>query len=227
MIRFDNVQFAHAPGRIIFENLNFELEAGHNLSIVGPSGSGKSTLLNLLLGSLKPTRGTVRFAGRVIEGPARERMIVFQHHALLPWLTALGNVRFPLETANPPPDDVERRAREWLKKFGLEEFETYYPRELSGGMQQRLGIARALAASPKLLLLDEPFSSLDMIRRRAIFADMSDMIRRENKTAVLVTHDVAEALQFADRILILGGSQVIFSPTDRYQEEEIYALWKA
>lgn len=226
MIRFEGVEFSYAQGPAVLSDLSFALAAGQNLSVVGPSGCGKSTLLNLLLGSARPARGKVFFMEKEIEGPSRERMIVFQQHALLPWLTALGNVRFSLETRRPPALEADEQALTWLRKFGLEKFRDYYPRELSGGMQQRLGIARALAASPRLLLLDEPFSSLDAILRRSIFDDMTQMISQEGKTAVLVTHDVSEALKFADRILILGGRRSIFGESSRFTEDEIYAHWK-
>ena len=226
MIRFEDVEFSYAGGPPVLEGLTFALAAKQNLSVVGPSGCGKSTLLNLLLGAARPARGKVFFMDKEILGPSRDRMIVFQHHALFPWLTALGNVRFSLETQTPLSPGADEQALHWLRRFGLEKFRDYYPRELSGGMQQRLGIARALASSPRLLLLDEPFSSLDAILRRSIFEDMTQMIRVEEKTAVLVTHDVSEALRFAERILILGGRRSIFGESSRFTEEEIYAHWK-
>jgi len=223
-LRAESLNFAYGNESIL-TNLNFSLERGECLSVVGPSGSGKTTLLHLLGGLLQPLNGKLLLNGTPITRPSRDKMIVFQNHALLPWLTCLKNVLFSLETAPTPPANSVEIARSNLRKVGLEAFADVYPSALSGGMQQRLGIARALAADPQLLLLDEPFSSLDVPRRRQLFQDMSDLVKREGKTAVLVTHDVGEALRFGDKVLALGPQPTVHHEPRRVNEKDIYASW--
>lgn len=228
LLQLSGLHFTHKSRETvqpIFNDLSFDLGEGENLSVVGPSGCGKSTLMFLLLGLLRPEKGEILFCGRRVLGPSRDRMIVFQNHALLPWLTCLKNVMFSIETSPTPPLDMQSAAMTYLRKVGLEKFAGLYPGELSGGMQQRLGIARALAADPKLLLLDEPFSSLDVITRGRIFSEMCDLLRREKKTAVLVTHDLQEALRFGERLLILGGQTPLLKKPTEITEKEIYGIW--
>jgi ABC-type nitrate/sulfonate/bicarbonate transport system ATPase subunit len=223
-LRAENLSFSYGAEPVL-TNLNFALGKGQCLSVVGPSGSGKTTLLHLLGGLLQPTTGKLWLHDTLIRGPSRERMIVFQNHALLPWLTCLDNVVFSLECAPKPPPNAGDVARIFLRKVGLDAQAGAYPASLSGGMQQRLGIARALAADPLLLLLDEPFSALDVPRRRHLFGEMSGLVKREGKTAVLVTHDVSEAIQFGDRLLVLGSQPIVHYEPKRVSEQEIYAAW--
>jgi len=209
----------------IFQGLSFTVEEGKILSVVGPSGCGKSTLLSLLLGLLRPSQGELLFEGAPLGEPSRKRMIVFQNHALFPWLTCLGNVVFALESSAAPPADLRAEGLRLLERVGLEKSAGLYPGELSGGMQQRAGIARALAAKPRLLLLDEPFSSLDQIRRHQLLGELAELVRASKTTVVFVTHDVKEALRFGDQALVLGGAPFMLTQPDETQEKEIYAHW--
>jgi NitT/TauT family transport system ATP-binding protein len=186
------------------ENVSFAIEASEFLCIVGPSGCGKSTLLNIIAGFLTPTAGEVRIGGKAVSGHGLDRGVVFQDFAqLFPWRTALGNVTFGLEMKGLGKAEREGIALEQLRLVKLEKFVRAYPHHLSGGMQQRVAIARALAYNPSVLLMDEPFAALDALTRDDMQRLLADVWRETRKTVVYVTHNVAEAVYLADRVVVM------------------------
>ena len=172
--------------------------------VVGPSGCGKTTLLRLLGGLTRPTEGEVFFEGELLQGPRRRIGFVFQQANLMPWRTALDNVRLPLELQGLDPVDQDRQARSLLELVGLEPFGRIYPHNLSGGMAQRVALARALVHEPDLLLLDEPFGSLDALTRDRMGAELSRIWEARPVTVVMVTHSIGEAVLLADRVIVLS-----------------------
>ena len=186
------------------EDVSFGIETSEFLCIVGPSGCGKSSLLNIIAGFLTPTRGEIRIGGRPVTGHGLDRGVVFQDFAqLFPWRTALGNVTFGLEMKGVGRAEREEIARRQLALVKLEKFAQSYPHHLSGGMQQRVAIARALAYNPSVLLMDEPFAALDALTRDEMQRLLADVWRETRKTVVYVTHNVAEAVFLADRVLVM------------------------
>jgi len=186
------------------ENASFSIEQSEFLCIVGPSGCGKSTLLNIIAGFLTPTGGEVRIGGHAVTGHGMDRGVVFQDFAqLFPWRTALGNVAFGLEMKGVGKDEREQVARRQLQLVKLEKFAHSYPHHLSGGMQQRVAIARALAYNPAVLLMDEPFAALDALTRDDMQRLLAEVWRETRKTVVYVTHNVAEAVYLADRVVVM------------------------
>jgi ABC-type nitrate/sulfonate/bicarbonate transport system ATPase subunit len=186
------------------EQASFSLEQSEFLCLVGPSGCGKSTLLNIIAGFLKPTGGEIRIGGKAITGHGQDRGIVFQDFAqLFPWRTALGNVAFGLEMQGVPKDEREQIARQQLALVKLDKFTEAYPHHLSGGMQQRVAIARALAYNPAVLLMDEPFAALDALTRDDMQRLLAEVWRKTRKTIIYVTHNVAEAVYLADRVIVM------------------------
>ncbi len=201
--------YATADGELeAISDLSFSIYEGEFVSIVGPSGSGKTTLLKVLAGLLRATRGDVRVAGRQLTGNVPQGVaLVFQDYSrsLFPWLTVRSNVELPLTRKGLAKEEIARRSRESLAAVGLSDFERRYPWELSGGMQQRVAISRALAFHPRLLLMDEPFASVDAQTR----ADLEDLIaavhRRYGTTTLFVTHDIDESVYLSDRVLVLSA----------------------
>ena len=187
------------------DDINLRVAAGEFVCLVGPSGCGKSTLLDIVAGLTKPDRGRVLADGQPIVGPGRHRLVMFQESALCPWLTALGNVLFGLKRV-PELGRRERRdiALSYLKLVGLEKFRHANVHELSGGMKQRVAFARALAPDPRVLLMDEPLSSLDALTREQLYADIQRIWQVRRKTILFVTHDVREAVCLGDRVLLLS-----------------------
>jgi NitT/TauT family transport system ATP-binding protein len=185
-------------------DVSFGIEPSEFLCIVGPSGCGKSTLLNMIAGFLKPTGGEIRIGGKAVAGAGLDRGVVFQDFAqLFPWRTALGNVAFGLEMKGMAKTEREALARRQLALVKLDGFADSYPHHLSGGMQQRVAIARALAYNPAVLLMDEPFAALDALTRDEMQRLLADVWRDTRKTVVYVTHNVAEAVYLADRVVVM------------------------
>jgi NitT/TauT family transport system ATP-binding protein len=183
---------------------SFSMEASEFLCIVGPSGCGKSTLLNIIAGFLKPTSGEIRIGGKAVTGHGMDRGVVFQDFAqLFPWRTALGNVAFGLEMKGISKSEREEIAMQQLRLVKLEKFARSFPHHLSGGMQQRVAIARALAYNPSVLLMDEPFAALDALTRDNMQRLLADVWRETRKTVIYVTHNVAEAVYLADRVIVM------------------------
>ena len=173
------------------------------MSLVGPSGCGKSTFLNILLGLLKPDSGELSLNGKQINGPGQERAMVFQEFGLLPWRTVLANVELGLELKGVAASIRRERALELIKLVGLEGFQDHYPHELSGGMKQRVGLARALATEPEVLLMDEPFAALDAQTRDLMQAELLQIWERTKKTVLFVTHSIEEAAYLSDRVVVM------------------------
>jgi NitT/TauT family transport system ATP-binding protein len=206
-IEVRNVSLAYdTPGGRVagVGGVSFDIEASEFLCLLGPSGCGKTTLLNIIAGFLQPTGGEVRIGGTTVTGHGMDRGIVFQDFAqLFPWRTALGNVAFGLEMKGMPKPERERIAMAQLALVKLEKFAGSYPHHLSGGMQQRVAIARALAYNPSVLLMDEPFAALDALTRDDMQRLLADVWRETRKTVIYVTHNVAEAVYLADRVIIM------------------------
>jgi len=186
------------------DGVSFDMEQSQFLCLVGPSGCGKTTLLNIIAGFLAPTGGEIRIGGEAVRGQGTDRGIVFQDFAqLFPWRTALGNVAFGLEMKGVGKAEREEIALKQLRLVKLEKFAQSYPHHLSGGMQQRVAIARALAYNPSVLLMDEPFAALDALTRDAMQRLLADVWRETRKTVIYVTHNVAEAVYLADRVIVM------------------------
>jgi NitT/TauT family transport system ATP-binding protein len=196
--------FLRAPSSAIpvLDDLSFSVADLEFVAIVGPSGCGKSTFLRIVDGLIPPDTGTIRLNGMLVNGPGHGRGMVFQSFDLFPWRTAIGNVEFGLEMKNLPRGERRDRARRWIELVGLQGFENSYPHQLSGGMQQRVGIARALAIEPEVLLMDEPFGALDVQTRDLLQDELLAIWQRERKTVLFVTHSIEEAIYLADRVLI-------------------------
>jgi NitT/TauT family transport system ATP-binding protein len=186
----------------VLHGIDLAVRDGEFVCLVGPSGCGKSTLLNIVGGFLRASRGKVLFDGVPVDGPDSRRIFIFQENGVFPWLTVEANIGFGLSDRSP----TERKAivAHYTQMVGLTGFERSYPREISGGMRQRVELARALAADPDVLFMDEPFGALDYLTRLRIRADVVDIWQREKKTVLFVTHDVEEAVQLADRVVVLG-----------------------
>ena len=189
---------------IALQDVSFHAAPGEFLTVVGPSGCGKSTLLRILAGIGQASSGTVSIAGRAINGPSRDIGVVFQSPVLLPWRTVLQNVLVPAEVQRRDMAVARRRAQDYLDMVGLQGFENKYPRELSGGMQQRVGIARALVNDPTLLLMDEPFGALDAMTRETLNLELHKLKERTGATIMLVTHSIPEAVFLGDRVVVMS-----------------------
>ena len=186
----------------VLSSVNLEVKDGELVCILGPSGCGKSTLLNVVGGFLKPTTGEVLIDGQAVTGPDPRRIFVFQERGVFPWLTVEGNVGFGLFRLGAAERD--ERIAHYVKLVGLSGFESAYPQELSGGMKQRLEVARALAVNPDVLFLDEPFGALDSITRLVMRSELLRIRRAEKKTILFVTHDIDESVQLADRVVVMS-----------------------
>ena len=194
---------------LVLEGMNLEVREGQIVGLLGRSGSGKSTLLRLIAGLSEPTGGNVRYLGKDIVGPAPGIAMVFQSFALFPWLTVYENVALGLEAQRMPREEIRKRSLQAIDLIGLDGFESAYPRELSGGMRQRVGFARALVVHPNILLMDEPFSALDVLTAETLRTDFLDLWsegRMPIKGVILVTHNIEEAVLMCDRILVFGSN---------------------
>lgn len=189
---------------VALDGVSFTVRRGEFFVILGPSGSGKTTILNLIAGFEQPTSGAVRVNGEPVVAPSWQRAVVFQEHALFPWLTAAQNIEFGLRMKNLAPLERRRIVGQYIEIVGLKGFENKYPKELSGGMKQRVGIARALAVDSDIVIMDEPLGSLDAQTRSEMQDELLRILQHEKKkTVVLVTHSVEEALKLADVVLVL------------------------
>ncbi len=187
-------------------DVSLAVEDGEFLAIVGPSGCGKTTLLNIVAGLLPYEDGTVSIDGKRVNGPGVDRAVVFQHSSLLPWRTIAGNVRYGMEMQGRFNETVMReRTDHFVKMVGLNGFERHFPNELSGGMQQRVNLARALAADPKVLLMDEPFAALDAQTREFMQAELLKIWSQDRKTVLFITHQINEAVYLADRVAVMSA----------------------
>ena len=226
----------------VLSDVSLSLKTGEIVALLGRSGSGKSTLLRIIAGLTRPTEGSVMISGEPVTGPAREVAMVFQSFALFPWLDVLDNVEIGPRANGVPLDETRKRALQAIDTIGLDGFESAYPKELSGGMRQRVGFARALVMQPKILLMDEPFSALDVLTAETLRTDLLDLWQEGRipiKSILMVTHNIEEAVLMADRILVLSSnpgriaSEIpvdIPHPRDRLEPEfrelveRIYAL---
>ncbi len=207
MINLENVgkRFTQkGEEKTILENISLNVNNGEFLCIVGPSGCGKTTLLRMIAGMDFPTSGQIMENVNEISGPSRERGYVFQQYSLFPWRDVLSNVAFGLEVEGLNEEERYHKAREYLKMVGLSQYEKSFPRELSGGMKQRVAIARSLVNNPNVLLMDEPFSALDVNTRHKLQEELVRIWGDEQKTVIFVTHNVDEAVYLADRVVVLS-----------------------
>jgi nitrate/nitrite transport system ATP-binding protein len=206
-IQHAEMVFSTKKGRFhALQDVNLTVAKGEFVTLIGHSGCGKSTLLNLIAGLTTPSAGALICAGREIAGPGPERAVVFQNHSLLPWLTCFENVHLGVERVFGRAESkvqLKARTHDTLALVGLTHAETKYPHEISGGMKQRVGIARALAMQPKVLLMDEPFGALDALTRAHLQDELIKIVARTKSTVVMVTHDVDEAVLLADRIVMM------------------------
>lgn len=203
------------PLRTVLEDVSLTVPAGSFVSVVGPSGCGKSTLLKAVAGLVPPAAGELTVSGGSVQAAVREHRLgmVFQNPALLAWRTVLANVVLPLELQGVPKAERERRALKELERMGLKEVARFYPRMLSGGMQSRVSIARALAGDPALLLLDEPFGALDEITRTRLNEELLGLWEQSGMTVLMVTHSLMEAVWLSDRVVVMGPGRILAEET--------------
>ncbi len=220
VVELKGIGKTYETGVEALRGVNYGFAAGKLSTLLGPSGCGKTTLLKIIGGLITPSAGEVRVKGKRVEGPGAERAFVFQDFALLPWATVLRNVAFGLELRGVPKEERLETARRLIGEVGLAGFESTYPHQLSGGMRQRVGLARALTVDADIILMDEPFSSVDEQTRRKFQEDMLDLLRHRQKTVIFVTHSIEEAAYLSDEIVLLSArpgtvSQVIQPSIDR------------
>ncbi|MGF7160831.1 NitT/TauT family transport system ATP-binding protein [Rhodoligotrophos appendicifer] len=203
-LEIKNLSFAYA-NMTALEGVSFDVEEGEFVSIVGPSGCGKSTLLGVVDGLNPATGGQIIVGGKEVREPGYDRALVFQEPSLLPWRTVLTNVTFGLECQNVPKKQAKEKALSLINLVGLNGFSDSYPYQLSGGMQQRVNLARALAVDPEILLMDEPFAALDAQTRELMQAELLSVWQRTGKTVLFVTHQIDEAIYLSDRVIVFSG----------------------
>ena len=207
LIQIENITVAYPQARssrqlIALWQLSLGIAEGEFVTVVGPSGCGKTTLLNAIAGLVHPVEGAVLVDGQPVTSPGPDRAVVFQDYALFPWRTAWDNIRYGVEEQPHLRADATERIAETIRMVGLEGFERAYPRELSGGMRQRVGLARALVAEPKILLLDEPFAAVDAMTREVMQGDLERIVAKTGKTALFITHSIDEAILLGDRVIV-------------------------
>lgn len=224
---------------IVFNDVNFEISRGDFVCIIGHSGCGKTTILNVLAGLEEPTDGHAFIDGREIKGPSLDRGVVFQSHALMPWMTVRGNIAFAVKSKWPDwtKKQIDQHVQQFIDMVHLQGSEDKKPSELSGGMKQRVGIARAFAIQPKMLLLDEPFGALDALTRGNIQDELVGIVRRTQQTVFMITHDVDEAILLSDKIFLMSNgpravlAEIVENPlskdrtrTTMHHEPDFYKL---
>ncbi|MBN2322191.1 MAG: ABC transporter ATP-binding protein [Spirochaetes bacterium] len=205
ILKIRNLSFSYTGDEcnMIFKNINIDISENEFFCIIGPSGCGKTTLLNIIAGFETATGGSVLQSGVEIKNVSHERAVVFQQDAVFPWLTVYQNIEYGLKVRNIPHEIREKRVREYLDVVGLTGFEDRYPRELSGGMKKRVDLARVLVNDPEMLLMDEPYGSLDALTKEKLQISLTEIWEHSRKTVVFVTHDLEEALFLGDRIVIM------------------------
>ncbi len=226
ILNTDSINVVYQESLIALQNVSLDIPAAKLTAILGPSGCGKTTLLKVIAGLIKPTSGFVKVRGKEIEGPGPDRALVFQDFALLPWATVLQNVGFGLRARGVPKKEREETSLHYIKEVGLLGFEDKYPHQLSGGMRQRTGLARALTINSDILLMDEPFSAVDEQMRRKLQEDLLKLLKVENKTVIFVTHSIEEAVYLADQVIILSGrpgsvAEIVYPKIDRTGEIDL------
>lgn len=226
IVQVKSIKKVYPGGVEALSDISLDFPTGKLTTLLGPSGCGKTTLLKIIAGLLQPSSGEVLVDGRPITGPGPERAFVFQDFALMPWATVIRNAAFGLELAGVNRSEREAVAEKYLHTVGLKGFENKYPHELSGGMRQRVGLARALAVNAKVLLMDEPFSAVDEQTRRKFQEDMISLVKDEKKTFIFVTHSIEEAVYVSDRIVLLHRrpsrvSQIIEPQISRHLDPEM------
>ena len=244
ILNVDGVYFSFSPKKRseIIDNISFSCDESEFVSIIGPSGCGKSTLLRIIAGLIRPTKGKVLCYGKEVTGTTSDISFVFQDFALLPWLTNIENVKLGMSSSDADDAAKTKRSKELLDKFDLKGFENAYPNVLSGGMKQRVGIARALASNPKILLMDEPFSALDELTAKSLRNDVITMLKNKDfpvSSVIMVSHNVEEVVEVSDKVIVLSGkpSSVrdikkigLARPRDRHSKDfmrtvdEIYSI---
>jgi NitT/TauT family transport system ATP-binding protein len=205
MITVDHLYKEFDQGAKVIDDLSFSVEKGRSLTIIGPSGCGKTTLLYIISGLTRPSAGSVAIEGKEVNGPSQDVAFILQDFGLLPWKTVEENIGLGMKIRKVPRTERDLRSRELVKELGLEGHEGDYPARLSGGERQRVAIGRALALDPRLLLMDEPFSSLDTLNREKLQDTLLDVRHRTGLTSIMVTHSIEEAVFLGDHILVLGG----------------------
>ena len=204
IVEVKNVGKTYDSGVEALKDINLALPRGELSTFLGPSGCGKTTLLKIIAGLILPSDGDVWVKGKKVSGPGPERAFVFQDFALLPWANVLRNVAFGLELRGVLKDEREEIARKYIAEVGLSSFESRYPHQLSGGMKQRVGLARALAIDADIVLMDEPFSSVDEQTRRKFQEELLDLLQINHKTVIFVTHSIEEAVYLSDQVVLLS-----------------------
>lgn len=212
VVTFENTQTGELTEAV--NKVSLDIQAGEFVTIVGLSGCGKSSFLNVIAGLLKQKGGNIKLNGHAVNGPGKDRTVVFQKPSLLPWRTVFKNVVYGLELRGMKQEVIKRQAQKYIEMVHLSGFENYYPHQLSGGMQQRVNLARALACEPEVLLLDEPFAALDAITRESMQNELLLLWEQTQKTVLMVTHQIDEAVLLSDRV-------IVFSPRPAMIVEEI------
>ena len=226
ILKTEDVGVIYDGSIVALENVSLNVPTGRLTAILGPSGCGKTTLLKVIAGLIEPSTGTVKIRDKETIGPGPDRALVFQDFALLPWATVLQNVAFGLRAQGVSKREREKTSLHYIKEVGLSGFEDKYPHQLSGGMRQRTGLARALTVNTEILLMDEPFSAVDEQMRRKLQEDLLKLLKIENKTVIFVTHSIEEAVYLADQVVILSGrpgsiSEIVYPEINRLGEIDL------
>ena len=226
ILKTEDVGVIYDGSIVALENVSLNVPTGRLTAILGPSGCGKTTLLKVIAGLIEPSTGTVKIRDKDTIGPGPDRALVFQDFALLPWATVLQNVAFGLRAQGVSKREREKTSLHYIKEVGLLGFEDKYPHQLSGGMRQRTGLARALTVNSEILLMDEPFSAVDEQMRRKLQEDLLKLLKIENKTVIFVTHSIEEAVYLADQVVILAGrpgsiSEIVYPEINRLGEIDL------